>query len=86
MEMNKKIIIPAVLALVLVSAVLAWHNSPQKQLERAEREMSEARTERQLAKAEKKMQKAIKRGAKVEVKGWVNDEISRKLLGTTIDN
>lgn len=81
--MNKKTISLAVLVLILSSAVFAWRNSPQKQLDRALYEMGEARTQEQLARAEKKMQKAIKRGAKVEVENEADKELSRKLLGTT---
>lgn len=61
--MDKKTIFLAVLVLILVSAVFAWRNSPQKQLERALREMDEAKTERQFNKAAEKADRAIKRGA-----------------------
>lgn len=84
MKMNKKVIILAVLVMILGSAFFAWYNSPQKQLERADREMVEARTQEQLARADRKRMKAIKRGAKVEVSSELNmnDDVLRQLLGT----
>lgn len=61
--MDKKTIFLTVFVLILVSAIFAWRNTPQKQLDRALREMDKAKTERQFNKAAEKADKAIKRGA-----------------------
>lgn len=81
MDKNKMKLLVIVLTIlfVVLGSYSLLHSDPQKDLEKAMREMDVATTDSAILKAEEKIEKAIKRGAKDNFIGeWVPDKTPPK--------